>query len=426
MQQAEVTEKLAFGTLVAHVAGNHHGRLEMRQRLVDPRQALEHHAEVAQHDALQVHMAQVARHRQRGLELRQRRVQVALHLVDQTQVAQRVALQLAVARRARNGQHRLVAGPGLVHVADLAVKVAQVAQRTALEPTVTGFAGRGDCRLEMQPGLAHAALHLFQASEGVVCVALQRRVAGFARRHQRRLELGACLFLAPGMCAPGTQAHQRAALGATVSRSACRCQRSLDVRVGLQVLAAVLECAGPYPFDHRQRRLVQPRKRAHCRCEFDRGPERPAQIQARPGVCQRLRRDLGVTRGDCPAAGDDEIVQLCTLNRRGDQLVQAGKVPAMRDFGRAQRDRSTAGETSLGTQVFGRVFLEAHQQVESRVRDLPHERFLHQRLQHVHRPRRVVESRQVQHRLDRLERESAFEYRQLRQRRLLRRQQQVP
>ena len=426
MQQTEVTEKLAFGTLVAHVAGNHHGRLEMRQRLVDPRQTLQDHAEIAQHDALQVHMAQVACHHQRGPKLQQRRIQIALHLIDQPQVAQRVALQLAVARRARYRQHRFVAGPGRVHVADLAVQVAQVAERAAFEPAVTGFAGRGDCGLEMQPGLSHPAQHLFQASEGVVRVALQRRVAGFARRREGGLELGACQFLAPRMCTRGAQTHQRAALAAPVSRGARGRQRSLDVRKGLQVLAAVFERAAPYPFDHRQCCLVQTRNRTNRRREFDRGPERPAQIQARPCVGQRLRSDIGISRGDGPAAGRDEIVQLCSLNRRGDQLVQTGKVPAMRIFSRALRDRSAAGKTPLGAQVLGRIFLQAHQQVESRVRDLPYQRFLHQRLKHVHRPRCLVESRQVQHRFDRLERESAFEYRQLRQRRFFRRQQQVP
>jgi hypothetical protein len=66
------------------------------------------------------------------------------------------------------------------------------------------------------------------------------------------------------------------------------------------------------------------------------------------------------------------------------------------------------------------------QQVESIVADLTDERFLDQRLQHVERPGRIVDDRQVDDRLDRLEGEAALEYRQLRERGFLGLRKKVP
>ncbi len=163
----------------------------------------------------------------------------------------------------------------------------------------------------------------------------------------------------------------------------------------------------------------QPGGGAHDGHEFVADAERPARPQAGPGALQRIGGHLGVAARGGPATGRDEVVELDAFARDGRLLIEAGEVGAMSNLCCAQRVRTAAGIAASGAQVLRGVLLHADQEIEAIVGDLPDERLVHQRLQRVHRPRRVLVPGQVQDRLHRLEREPALEHRQLRQRGLL-------
>ena len=233
-------------------------------------------------------------------------------------------------------------------------------------------------------------------------------------------------FLAAPLGIQEAEANERPALAAPVSDLACPRKRRLELNACIRILPRGRQRPAHNPIHAGGRGCAETGSRLHHGRELDPDPERSAQTQSRPGALQRVCGHLGIASRNGPATRRDEIVELragvgdCRL------LVQAREVRAVTRLRRKQRRRPAPGIACWGTQVLGRILLHAYQEIKAIVCHLPDKRLLHQRLQRVHGPGRVVIRGQVEDCLYRLQRESALEHRQLGQRGFLGQRQQVP
>ena len=371
-------------------------------------------------------MSQVSGHCQRRLELIEGLVESSLHLVQQTEVAQRVAFEPPVADLPCHGKRRFVVRPGFVHASLVGIQRAQVAEQVALPVPIPGLPGQGQCRLEMRPGLVHPAQKWSRLPRPLwasLCNARSfssRAMASAASRWARAASMRpAWLSRQPRpMSARHSQRRSPTSRARASDASNCTCASASFPQ-------AVQRAAGN-PIHPGDRGCSEPGDGPHHGREFDPDPEWPAQPQRRPGALQRVRGHIGVASRGGPATGHDEIVELGAAVGDRRLLVQAGKVRAVSHFRREQRRRTASRVASRRAQVLRRILLHAHEQIEAIVGHLPDKRLVHQRLQRIHGPRRVLVRGQVEDRLHRLEREPALEHRQLRQRGLLGQRQQVP
>ncbi len=390
MQQAEVAQKLALQAPIAQIAGDDQGRLEVMPSLIETGQSVVDHSKITPHDALETLVPQVSSHRQRRLELFKSFVESTLHLVQQAEVASYVAFKLPIPKFLCQGKRGFVMGLGLVHSSGVGVKNAQVGKDAALTLAVPGLSGKCERLLELRLSFVDPTKYYFQDAEFVVSVALQRPILNFSCDDERRIEVRPpSVHAAPVTLAPG-EADERPALAMPVSDLARMCQRRLELRVRLSVLAAGRERAARNPLRPGGCGGPKPGYGLHQRREFDTGAERPAQDQPCPGALKRVRCHISVGPRRSSATSDDEIVEVGTGIGNSRLLLEARKVRAVSCFGGEQRRRAAARVAIRCAQVLRCILLHAHEEVEAIVGHLPDERLLHQRLQHVHGPRRVV------------------------------------
>ena len=220
------------------------------------------------------------------------------------------------------------------------------------------------------------------------------------------------------------------------------CNRLVDQRPGFPRLTCALQC----PRARQQRDRAGGRGKArdaeHLRPQLRRDGERALQIQDLEGGPVGLYGDLAiVTRGGPPARHDDVV----ELERQCPALPRAVAPVQCLDCGVGSKCRENLSVALLGralvgmatrAQFFTRVFVDADVHPEVDLVELvavlagrgprAQQALVHQRLDRIHRRRRVGPRGQVDHLLGRVEREASFEHRAVGERRLLPRDEQVP
>ena len=306
------------------------------------------------------------------------------------EVAEQVALHAPVADLARQGHRPLVVLQRLGHASFVELQVAQSVVRHAFQPQVAGLArhphrrrrsGRGPLRAcprrrsrvpepDRHPDLAHAG----------------------RPRHARRRVPGRTAHAAGPWTPAGLPARPPAPAARVPRRGRSAPASRTPTRPARRRPRTAPAGAAP-PMRPRARRRPRRRRRA-----------RSARRQAATRL-SRSAQSSSSARAPGPSAANHATCRICAA------AIAGGPLP---------------GVAPRGLQVLGGVDLHADEQVEAAIAAQAHERLVDERVDHVHDPRRVVDAGEVEHRLGRLEREAALEDRQLGQRRLLGRRQQVP
>ena len=118
--------------------------------------------------------------------------------------------------------------------------------------------------------------------------------------------------------------------------------------------------------------------------------EGAAQRQSTPGALEQAHCHVDVTPRSGAPTCDNEIVELGAAIGDCRFFVEARKIRAVPRFSFEECDRTAARVARHRAQLLGCVFLYAHQEIEPIVGRLPDQRLLHQRLQRIHGPRRVL------------------------------------
>ena len=282
------------------------------------------------------------------------------------------------------------------------------------------------CGLVVDLCLVHAALLKLDIAHADQRGAFQRRLAALTGQ-------GQCLRLNPPRRAnlPGTR-HQRAQADADLDlANATRPRREVAQRPLVAGTRLGLPTSGLQRRAQRRLRLRrvgagQTGHAAHRLRQVHAGLVRPLQRQRCPGTHQRAAGQRRRVGQDCAAACGDEVVQLDAPVFDRPLRAECRKPGAVAGLRRQQGRRAAAGVAAVAAQVFVGVGLHAHQQVETFVFQSPHEGFVDQRMHCVHGPGRMAQVLQSDHTLGRFKREAALEHRQLRERGLVGRGQQVP
>ena len=424
---AQVAPEFHFQAVVTLGPRQFRGGLEAQQGGIGGAGLLVHQRKIAQGKGLQAAMADGRANLSSGCQLGARGLGLPQFVVQQAQVAMRVARPLPVTQFAGHlqGGAQMPQGPGLVaaHQRQGAQRPMQPAQPALL----ARLPGQRKNAVVMRLGLRQPpAVHL-EVAQGVTHP--QRDLVHITGQRQSGLQLRMCsVGLAVQQVQHRQPAHQQGLQHAVTGLQGQR-QALRQVRPGQVVVAHLAfsrtqhgQHAGPLP----GRQIAA---RGQWPGQVQPGAKWTRQAQRGCGIHQRAHSPVGqgltgcgpINRG-CAGlpAGCHQVVDIHTAVGNGLGFAQPRKVAAV--AGRRGRAQCR--------QPFGRVVLHRAQQRKAARVEALHQRLLDQALQHISHPGQRQGRRrpgaEVQNSFTGRQRETAFEHRQLRQRALLGRVEQVP
>ena len=422
----QVAAELPFGARVLQPVRDRHRRFVVTAGVGQFVARFERDTDVAKHRRFEAGMTQFAGDREGQLELQPGLARAPLLMLQQAEIATRVALPLTIPHLVGQQQRLLELTARIVVGGRCAGDHRQVASDAAFCAQVAAGARQRQRGLVSQLGVGDAALAHVERAERVQRRTRHAGQAEFGRDPVRLQQVLARGVGVPALVEVLAERAQREGFALAAAGQPCRRQCRIEALAGQVDVAQRLERVADDAVDRHALRVADLGQRAQALAQVECDAKRPGQAQHRPGAFERPGGCGGIARRAGTAACRDEVVgRRAAVGRRG-ALVERGEVVPMPGLGPQPQCRAAAVELMRGAEVLAGVLLHAAQQIEAVFAEAAHHRLLEQRLDRVEHPGVRPTDGKVEHGLGIGQSEAALEHRELRERTLVARRQQIP